>query len=176
MEFSEVVKRRRMCRGFEDRDVPKEKVDAILDAARRFPSAGHTQPQEFIVVRDERLKGDLGHAALDQMFLADAPVVIACISDTKRSAARYGKRGVDFYSILDGGFASMLALLAAVDEGLGATFVAAFDDDAVRGVLGLPAHVRPIGLIGIGYCAEPQSRYPRRSRDEIVHRNYYQSR
>jgi len=54
--------------------------------------------------------------------------------------------------------------------------VAAFDDDAVRGVLGLPAHVRPIGLIGIGYCAEPQSRYPRRSRDEIVHRNYYQSR
>lgn len=176
MEFREVVRRRRMCRGFEDRDVPEEKIDAILDAARRFPSAGHTEPQEFIVVRDERVKTELGHAALDQMFLADAPVVIACISDTDRSAARYGKRGVDFYSILDGGFASMLVLLTAVDEGLGAAFVAAFDDDGVRQVLGLPAHVRPIGLIGIGYCAQPPSRYPRRSRDEIVHREYFEPR
>lgn len=175
MDFREVVRRRRMCRGFEDRDVSEEKIDEILDAARRFPSAGHTQPQEFIVILDRGIKEALGHAALDQMFLADAPVVIACISDTERSAARYGRRGIDFYSILDGGFASMLILLAAVDEGLGATFVAAFDDDAVRQVLGLPAHVRPIGLIGIGYCAQPPGRHPRRSSEEIVHRDYYGS-
>lgn len=176
MEFREVVRKRRMCRGFEDRDVPEEKIDAILDAARRFPSAGHTQPQEFIVLRDQRIKDALGHAALDQMFLADAPVVVACISDTNRSEARYGRRGVDFYSILDGGFASMLVLLATVDEGLGAAFVAAFDDDAVRQVLGLPGHVRPIGLIGIGYCAQPPSRHRRRSREEIIHRDHYSPR
>ena len=104
-----------MCRAFEDRDVPEEKVESILDAARRFPSAGHTQPQEFIVVRDPGVKEALGRAALDQMFLADAPVLIAVVSDTDRSAARYRRRGVEFYSILDGGFASMLVLLAAVE-------------------------------------------------------------
>ncbi len=162
-----------MCRSFEDRDLPQEKVDAVIDAARRFPSAGHTQPQEFVVVREESVKEALGSAALDQMFLADAPVVIAVVSDTKRSAAVYGRRGIEFYSILDGGFASMLVLLAAVNEGLGATFVAAFNDEAVGAVLGLPRHVRPIGLIGIGYCAEAPGRHPRRPWQEIVHLDRY---
>ncbi|HEX6207262.1 MAG TPA: nitroreductase family protein, partial [Actinomycetota bacterium] len=108
MEFREVVRRRFMCRSFEDREVPEEKVEAILDAARRFPSAGHTQPQEFILVRDPGVKDALGRAALGQMFLARAPIVIAVVSDVDRSAAVYGERGVRFYSILDGGFASML--------------------------------------------------------------------
>ena len=52
MDFETVVKRRRMCRAYSDRDVPQEKVDRILDLACRYPSAGHTEPQEFIVVRD----------------------------------------------------------------------------------------------------------------------------
>lgn len=173
MEFREVVRKRFMCRAFEDREVPREKVEAILDAAKRFPSAGHTQPQEFIVVRDPGVREALGRAALGQMFLAEAPVLIAVVSDTERSAARYGRRGVEFYSILDGGFASMLVLLAAVDEGLGATFVAAMDDDVVAEVLGLPRKVRPIGLIGIGYCAQAPSRHGRRPPHEIVHRDRY---
>ena len=173
MGFREVVRRRFMCRAFEDREVSEEKIAALLDAARRYPSAGHTQPQEFVVVRDQRVREELGRAALDQMFLAEAPVVIAVVSDTARSAARYGRHGVEFYSILDGGFASILVLLAAVDGGLGATFVAAFDDEAVAGVLGLPGHVRPIGLIGIGYCSQTPSRHPRRPRQEIVHLDRY---
>ena len=173
MEFDRVVKRRRMCREYTDQDVTDDQVEIILDLAARFPSAGHTQPQEFIVVRDQSVKEDLGHAALDQMFLADAPVVIAVVSDTERSRDTYGRRGVEFYSVTDGAFASMLVLLAAVDQGLGAAFVAAFDDDAVSRVLGLPRHVRPIGLIAIGHCAEPADRLRRRRRTEIVHRDRY---
>jgi nitroreductase len=116
VEFREVIRKRFMCRSFENRDVSEQKVNGVLDAARRFPSAGHTQPQEFIVVRDDGVKDALGRAALDQMFLAEAPVVVAVVADTGRSAARYGKRGAEFYSVLDSGFASMLVLLAAVDE------------------------------------------------------------
>jgi nitroreductase len=169
MEFRNVIKRRRMCRGFLDRPIDEDKVEALLDAATRFPSAGHTQPQEFIVVRDPSIKQDLGKAALHQMFIAEAPLVIVVVSDTKRSAARYGPRGVDFYSIIDGAFASMLILLTAIDEDLGAAFVAAFDDEAVARVLGLPSEVRPIGIIPIGYCAERPERHRRRPRREIIH-------
>ncbi|MDQ3987576.1 MAG: nitroreductase family protein [Actinomycetota bacterium] len=153
--------------------MPDEKIEAILDIARRFPSAGDTQPQEFILVRDPDIKEALGEAALEQMFVAEAPVVIVTVSDTKRSAGRYGRRGVDFYSVIDGAFVSLLVLLASVDQELGAAFVGAFDDDAVREVLGLPEHVRPIGIIPIGYCAEEPMRVPRRSIDEIVHRERY---
>ena len=83
-----------------------------------------------------------------------------------------GKRA-RFYSVVDGAFASMLILLAAVDEGLGAVFVGAFDDDEVSQVLGLPTHVRPIGLIAIGHCAERGERLARRGPDEVVHRDRY---
>src|SRR5919198_564568 len=131
MEFADVVRRRRMCRRFTDEDVPEDVVHRILDLGLRFPSAGHTQPQEFIVVRDPDVKQELGRAAFGQTFLADAPVVVAVVSDTKRSARRYRDRGVRFYSIVDGAFASMLILLAAVDVGLGAVFVGAFDDDEI---------------------------------------------
>ncbi len=175
MDFETVVKKRWMCREYLDRDVPPEKVDRILDLASRYPSAGHTQPQEFIMVRDQRVKEALAHAALDQMFIAEAPLVIVVVSDTKRSVPRYGKRGVNFYSIIDGSFAAMLILLAVVNEGLGACFVGAFYDREVRHVLGLPSAVRPIGIISIGYCAEGPGKVSRRSKARIIHRDRYGS-
>jgi nitroreductase len=173
MDFETVVKRRRMCREYPDRDVPQAKVNRILDLASRYPSAGHTEPQEFIVVRDQQVKEDLAHAALDQMFVAQAPLVIVVISDVRRSARRYGERGVHYFSIIDGAFVAMLVLLAVVDEGLGACFVGSFYDQEVQDVLGLPRDVRPIGIIPIGYCAEEPRRFPRRSRAHIVHRDGY---
>lgn len=173
MDFETVVKRRRMCRGFLDRDVPQEKIDRILDLASRYPSAGHTEPQEFIVVHNRRMKEDLAHAALDQMFVAQAPLVIVVVSDVRRSARRYGERGVRFFSIIDGAFVAMLILLAVVEEGLGACFVGSFYDEEVQEVLSLPQEVRPIGIIPIGYCAEGPRKFRRRSREQIVHRDQY---
>jgi nitroreductase len=175
VDLEKVVKKRRMCREYLDREVPQEKLDRLLDVASRYPSAGHTEPQEFIVVRDQRVKEALARAALGQLFVAQAPLVIVVVSDTARSARRYGERGVHFYSIIDGGFAAMLILLAAVDEGLGACFVAAFHDRQVQQVLGLPPAVRPIGIIPVGYCAEGPSRLARRSKAGIVHHDRYGS-
>lgn len=174
MDFADVVRRRRMIRGFTGEDVSDGSLERILDLASRFPSAGHTQPQEFVIVRDPAVKRELARAALGQTFLGDAPVVIAVVSDTDRPRPRYGRRGVEFYSVVDGAFAAMLVLLTAVNEGLGAAFVAAMDDDAVSEVLDLPRHVRPIGLIGIGHPAEAAGeRVARRPRSEIVHRDRY---
>src|ERR671916_290750 len=175
MDFETVVKRRRMCREFLERDVPQQKIDRILDLASRYPSAGHTEPQEFIVVHNRQMKEDLAHAALDQMFVAQAPVVIIVISDVRRSARRYGERGVRFFSIIDGAFVAMLILLAVVEEGLGACFVGSFYDEEVQQVLSLPRDVRPIGIIPIGYCAEKPRKFPRRSRAQIVHQDRYGS-
>ena len=90
-------------------------------------------------------EGLLKRTALDQFFIAEAPVVIVVVSDTRRSKARYGERGEKFSSIIDGAFAALLVLLAAVNEGLGAAFVGAFDDDEVWALLGLPKAVRQIG-------------------------------
>ena len=55
-------------------------------------------------------------------------------------------RGREFYSIIDGAFASMIILLSAVNEGIGAAFVGAFEDDKVSQILQLPKDVKPVGI------------------------------
>ena len=82
MEFEKVVKKRFMCRSYENRDVPDEVLERILDLAARYPSAGHTQPQEFIVIRNPATKLKLAEAALGQMYVAEAPVDVVVMSVT----------------------------------------------------------------------------------------------
>jgi nitroreductase len=41
--------------------------------------------------------------------------------------------------------------LSAVNEGIGASFVGAFEDNEVRKILRLPVQVKPIGIIALGY-------------------------
>ena len=73
-------------------------------------------------------------------------MIVVC-SNTSRSEERYGRRGREFYSVIDGAFASMLILLTAVNERIGAGFVGAFEDDKVSEILKLPRYVKPVGII-----------------------------
>jgi nitroreductase len=86
---------------------------------------------------------------------------------------RYGIRGRDFYSIVDGAFASMLILLTAVNEGIGACFVGAFDDIKVSKILEIPKQVRPIGILCVGYHDEEPERIERISLSKLVYYNKY---
>ena len=172
MDFEQVIKRRRMIREFDPkRQIPEKVITKLLNNAHRAPSAGHTQVQEFIIVRDHAIKKKLRQVAVDQEYVEEAPTIIIVCSNTSRSEKRYGRRGREFYSIIDGAFASMLILLTAVDERIGAGFVGAFDDDKVSEILKLPRYVRPIGIITLGYPmeTEPVERLERLAIDDLIH-------
>lgn len=78
------------------------------------------------------------------------------------------------YWDIDAGFASLLILLTAVDEGLGAVFFGWAEPEAVREPFGIPDEWRPIGAIAIGYAApdvpSPSLKRGRRGIDQVVHR------
>lgn len=167
--LDDLLRRRRMVRRFRPDPVPAPLVERLLTAAARVPSAGDTQPWAFVVVRDAARRAQLGRAALNQMFVATAPVVIVVCAEQARSRARYHERG-DRYALIDTAFASLLLLLAVVEHGLGACFVGAFDDAEVARVLGLPGDVLPVGIIPVGYPAESPRGRPRRPLRELVHR------
>ena len=160
--------RRRMVRRFRADPVEDRVVQRILNAATRAPSAGHTEPWAFVVVRDPPRRAELGRAALGQMWLAEAPVVVVTCADLARSRARYDERG-NRYGLIDTAFASLLLLLAVVEEGLGACFVGAFHDGEVTRLLHLPGHVQPVGIIPIGYPAEKPRTLKRRPLREMMH-------
>lgn len=174
MEFNEVVRKRKMIRQYElERSVPDYIVSKLIENAHTAPSAGHTQVQEFIIVKDASVKSKLGDAALGQTQIYDAAVLIVVCSNTSRSVDRYGKRGKEFYSIIDGAFASMLMLLTAVSEGIGACFVGAFEDDKVSKLLQLPEYVKPIGIITLGYPAERPEKFERIEISKLVYHDRY---
>jgi nitroreductase len=174
MDFDEVVKKRKMIRKYEqDRQVSTDIINKLIRNAHRSPSAGHTQVQEFIIVIDPITKRKLCQTSLGQSQIENASVLIIVCSNTSRSVDRYRKRGTEFYSIIDGAFASMVMLLSAVNEGIGASFVGAFEDNEVRKILRIPIQVRPIGIIALGYPAEKPERFERIELSNLVHYERY---
>ena len=174
MDFDEVVRKRKMIREYQqDSQIPTQIINKLLKNAHRSPSAGHTQVQEYIVVIDPITKKKLCQASLGQNQVEDASVLLIVCANTSRSVSRYGKRGTDFYSIIDGAFASMIILMSAVNEGIGASFVGAFEDNRIVKILGLPAHVKPIGIIALGYPAEKPERFERIELNNLVHYEKY---
>ena len=169
-ELDKVIRKRKMIRKYDQsREVPDKIINKLIDNASRAPSAGHTQVQEFVVIKEPSIKRKLMLASVNQEQVEEAPVLIVVCSNTSRSVGRYGERGKEFYSIIDGAFASMLILLTATNEGLGASFVGAFNDEKVSEILGLPEHVRPIGIISLGYSDEKPARLERIQKDRLIH-------
>ncbi len=149
--------------------IPDSIINKILKNANKVPSAGHTQVQEFIIVRDPAIKKKLRQASVNQEYVEDAPVLIVVCSNTSRSVGRYGQRGRDFYSIIDGAFASMIILLSAVNEEISAAFVGAFEDDKISRILELPEYVKPIGIITLGYPDESPAKLNRIENKLLLH-------
>jgi nitroreductase len=197
MEFADVVRHRRMVRRFDPRPVPPATVDRILEIGRRAPSAGFSQGLEFLVLDTPQTVAEFWEITRDPEFgwdledVAVGPTVIVLpVPDPERYLARYSEPdkiafGMDdadrwpvkFWEV-DAAMASMLILLAAVEEGLGGWFFGITHGE--RDLLtrfGVPAALRPIGIIGLGYRAEderPQGSVTTRRRrplEEQIHRN-----
>jgi nitroreductase len=169
MDIDTTLRARRSVRRFKNAPVEDEVLDEILELANAAPSAGNLQAREFIVVRDQEVKFELSKAAYNQDFIATAPVLIAVCGNQARSAAVYGGRGRDFYSIQDADAAVMHILLAAHARELGTCWVGAFDDDEVASILELPMDVRPIALIPLGYPEKMPQATNRMPIEKLVH-------
>jgi nitroreductase len=196
MELREAIRRRRMVRNFEDRPVPAEALERILDHARRAPSAGHTQGSAFLVLEcpevgrfwDCTFPAER-RAGFRWPGLFRAPVVILPCASKDAYLDRYAEPDKGWadrdearwpvpYWDVDCGFATMAMLLTAVDEGLGALFFGIFDGmEELRSEFGIPADFHPIGAVAIGWPAtdepSPSLRRGRRPTDEVIHRGHW---
>ena len=73
MEFEQVIRKRRMIREFDPaKQIPEKIIKKLLRNAHRSPSAGHTQVQEFVTVRDRAIKRKLRQVAVDQEYVVEA--------------------------------------------------------------------------------------------------------
>jgi nitroreductase len=193
MEFKATVLKRRMVRNFADKPVEPVIIDRILELTRHAPSAGFTQGQSFIVVTHPEKKKAIASTCEEEEyvqrgfapFISKAPfLLIPCTSEAvyHRRYQEADKVNVDGseiewpvpYWFLDIGCAVMIALLAAIDEGLVSAFVGSKDLNTLRTLLHIPAEVTPVGVIAVGYRARdipsPSLKRGRKADEEYIHR------
>jgi len=196
MEFHEVVRRRRMVRRFLDRPLPPGALDRVLAAALRGPSAGFAQGTDLLVLEGaatarywEVTLPPGRRAAFPWPGLLVAPALVVAVANPTAYVARYAEPdkvatglggGVEAWPVpywfVDTAMAVMLVLLAAVDEGLAASFFGVFEHEpAVKEAFGVPSDRRLVGTIAIGHPdpADRPSRSasrPRRSTGDVIHR------
>ena len=196
MEFRDTVLRRRMVRNFAEKPVDPAVVDRILELTRHAPSAGFTQGQSFIVVTRPEIKKAIASTCQEEEyvregfapFISKAPVLlIPCTSEAAyhrryQEADKVNADGTEIvwpvpYWFMDIGCAVMLALLAAIDEGLVSAFVGSKDLNALRALLNIPVQVTPVGVIALAYRApdvpSPSLKRGRKPDEEYIHREQW---
>ena len=55
MEFYEVIDKRRSIRQFEDREIPREVLERILNAGLKAPSSNHQRRWELVTLTDKAM-------------------------------------------------------------------------------------------------------------------------
>ncbi len=194
MEFQKVINKRKMIRSFKEKEVPKDKLDRILNNMFRGPSAGFSQGIEVIVLQDQKEKElfyDLWGTKEERRKsynkwpkLENANIILIVCSHKNAYLDRYAESDkgwtdrdekrwpVPFWHI-DAGMASLLGLLTVVDEELGAVFTGCDTENTQRN-FNIPHEYTPIGSILIGYPEDEDTPSPslkrgRRKLDQIVH-------
>jgi len=161
-EILEHILARRSIRKFKPDPVPKELITQLLKAAMAAPSATNRQPWEFVVITEPKRL-----AALRQRLpfgRYTAPLAVVVCGNMRRALPGPG-RG---FWIQDCSAAAENLLLAASGLHLGAVWVGVHPIGlfarAVAKVAELPKHVKPLGVLYIGYPAEEKA--PRTQYDE----------
>jgi nitroreductase len=191
--FFDVVLNQRASRRFADQPVSDELVDLCLRAAIHAPSAENLQPWVFVVVRDGKLRAKIGEltrrawrqggrqhsegrlsaSLLDEVHhgaeggVEAAPVIVVVCGD--------GDIGLESTLASSVYPATQNLLLSATALGLGSamTTLATRFADELRGALDLPASVRPMAVVPIGWPARPPGPPRRLPLRERAYRDRY---
>jgi len=168
METWDAIRARRNVRLYDDRPIPSEHLDRILEAGRRAPSASNRQHWDFVLVTDPAQLQQLSTVWQGARHLAGskAAIVLALPApDEPRFLT------IDQYDL---GQATMAMMLAATDAGIGSGHSAVGDQDACRAILGVPTDRTCAYMLALGYPADrplrPIEKPDRRPFDEVVHR------
>jgi nitroreductase len=172
--FMPLIRKRRSIRKYKKKEVAPGKIDQLIEAALRAPSARGTNPWEFIVVADKTLLEKISTAKPHgATFLRNAALGIVVCAKVDKS---------DVW-VEDASIASIYIHLAAESLGLGSCWIQIrkrmYDENKtseryIAEVLDIPSNLKVESVVAIGYPDEEKSPH---SKDELqyekVHANRY---
>lgn len=178
-EFSQVITQRRSIRKYQDKQIPDEVLNQVLEAIKWSPSWANSQCWEIVVVKDaaqkEALKATFVPTNPAGPAMLAAPVVLAVCAKLKSSGYYKGVAPTKFgdWFMFDLGIVTQSICLAACDQGLGTVVAGLLNHDEAKKVLGLPEGYEMAVLIPLGYPDQAPSAPKRREISEFTHQDKF---
>jgi len=167
----QLIEKRCSIRSYKDQEIEEDKLNYVLQAFRKAPSAKNLQPWKLVVIKNKKILTDIAIACNNQTFMEEAPVIIAACAKEEEA---YGSMGgyMNSYPI-DIAIALEHLILAATEKGLGTCWIGAFKEQLVKDILGVPENVRVVALTPLGYPAREASIRGRKPLTEIISYDKY---
>ena len=165
METLTAIAKRISVREFSKQAIPKEKIEAIIDAGRRAPTARGIQPWEFVAVQDKARLAQIADLCANARFIKEATccLVVFC-KDTK-------------YYLEDGCAATENILLAATDLGIASCWAAGDKKEycqKIKSMLGAPDPLKLVSMIALGFAKDLKPfAHKKRSVFEVLHWEHF---
>jgi nitroreductase len=164
VDFHQLIQTRGSVRAYRPDPVADSVLEAVLQAARLAPTADNRQPFRLVVLPTEGQRPQL-QRIYPRAWFVEAPLVIGIVGVPSEAWVR---RDGQNYCWVDATIAFDHLILAAAEHGLGTCWVANFDSQAAREVLGLPSEVEPICFTPLGYPAAAPGPKHRRPLADLV--------
>jgi len=146
MSTVDLILSRRSIRRYEDKDIPEEVLQQILETGRQAPSAANRQPIRFVVVNDHDILKNLCDNLFTR-FVKYAPLAIVGCADIKSFLT--GK-----WAVVDATIAMQNMVIAAWTLGIGSCWIGACDEKKVKEFLNIPDKWKVVAVLTFGYPAE----------------------
>lgn len=147
MDVFEAIRYKRAVCEFQDRPLPKETIDAILNAGRRAQSAKNSQPWKFIAIQNKETLRELSKLGTYAGHLAGAAVGVVIVTPDPA-----GRLSIMF----DAGQSTAYMQLAAWDLGVGSCLATIYEVDKARELLGFPPEMHGHIALSFGYPSDPK--------------------
>ena len=183
----ESLYQRKSVRAYEDRDIPEEMRNLILESAMQAPSAGCQQLYTILNITDQGLKERLAESCDHQPFIAKAPMVLVFCADCKKWYDAYEEAGCTprlpgvgdlMLAVTDTAIAAQNAVVAAESLGIGSCYIGDIVEnfEIHKELLNLPPQVAPLCMLVFGYPTQQQKERKQTTRfakSSIVFENRY---
>lgn len=126
-------------RAFQDKPIPREVIEEIVESARLTGSSVNGQPWLFIVIQDRNTLNRLGKLAKTGPYISQAPMAVAVVIEKTK------------YSESDASRAIQSMMLTAWSHGVGSNWVGFYNLDQVKPILAIPDHLQILAIIPFGY-------------------------
>lgn len=163
MDVYEAVRTVLAIRSYQDKPIPEESIQRIVEAGRLTASSMNRQPWHFVVVEEQEMLQRLGALAQSGPYIAEAALAVVVVVERTR------------FSVSDGSRAIQSMVLTAWAEGIGSNWVGFMGLEEAKPLLEIPEEMDILAIVPFGYPARAvgQGKKQRKPLAEVAHRGRF---